>query len=230
MEEGNVEAPKPKRKYTPRRICTDPELKYRYKPKPGPRPGVNPRRKTKRKVYKPERTDAEQRRFSRRSAHEKKKAKPEQAAHLRAYAQLQKVNPAKYSRLGVPDGMNREQAEAAWADARTRAEEMFKQMVDKGIVADVSPEDFERVLLKLEDGSEQIVLVPKTDDAKASVALKEAMVMAIGPMCNQQTKLSAINTVLKFTKSPPATKLEVSKSEDLLAAALADIKNENGDQ
>jgi hypothetical protein len=80
----------------------------------------------------------------------------------------------------------------------------------------------------IQRGEELIaVLVPKTDEAKASVAFKEAMVMALGPMGTQQTKLAAINTVLKFTKSPPAQKLEVSKAEDLLAAALADI---NGDK
>jgi hypothetical protein len=49
-------------------------------------------------------------------------------------------------------------------------------------------------------------------------------------MGNMQAKLSAINTVLKFTKSPPATKVEVSKAEDLLAAALADINKEDGDK
>jgi hypothetical protein len=221
--------PKPKRKYKPRPICADPNLKYRYKPKPGPKP----RNSTGRKRYKPVRTDVEQRKFSRRSFSEKKKLaanpalKEKWARHL---VKENKANPARLSRLGIPDGMNRAQAEAAWAVARAQAEKVFTQMVDEGIVAGVVPEDFERVTLQKADGQTVVILVPKTDEGKASVALKEAMVMALGPMGNQQTKIAAINTVLKFTKSPPAQKLEVSKAEDLLALALADINKQDGDK
>jgi hypothetical protein len=221
--------PKPKRKYKPRVACADPSLKYKYKPKPGPKPGKS----TKRKRYAPERTDAEKRRFSRRSHALRRAVEANPALRevwSRAVVAGNKANPARVSRYGIPDGMNREQAEAAWAVARARAEKVFTDMVDQGIVAGVTPEDFERVALQKEDGQVTIVLVPKTDEAKASVALKEAMVMALGPMGNQQTKLAAINTVLKFTKSPPAQKVEVSKAEDLLAKALADINNEDGDK
>jgi hypothetical protein len=233
MDQEDMDAPaeqqaplKPKRKYKPRAICTDPDLKYRYKPKPGPKPG-----RGKRKRYKPERTDAEQRLFSRNSARSKKAAKnvvvPASAAdHL---VHILRTEPSRVSRYGIPDGMNRAQATVAWAKARAQAEKVFTTMVDQGIIADVAPEDFERVIVQTE-GKEHEVLVPKTDEAKASVALKEAMVMALGPMGTQQTKLAAINTVLKFTKSPPAQKLEVSKAEDLLAAALADMKQEDGDK
>lgn len=222
MEEGNVEATKPKRKYTPRRICTDPELKYKYKPKPGPKPGA-----TGRKRYKPQRTDAEKRRHARASANTRKGNATRTANGFDFVAQAQRLlkyhqTPEKISRRGIPDGMNRAQADEAWAKARARAEEFYEDMVEKGIAPELSADDFERVPVQVGDKVE-IVLVPKTDEAKAAVALKEAMVMALGPIGNMQSKLGAINTVLKFTKSPPAQKVEVSKAEDLLAAALADI-------
>jgi hypothetical protein len=158
--------PKPKRKYKPRPICADPNLKYRYKPKPGPKP----RNSTGRKRYKPVRTDVEQRKFSRRSFSEKKKLaanpalKEKWARHL---VKENKANPARLSRLGIPDGMNRAQAEAAWAVARAQAEKVFTQMVDEGIVAGVVPEDFERVTLQKADGQTVVILVPKTDEGEA---------------------------------------------------------------
>jgi hypothetical protein len=233
-EQAALEQPKPKRKYTRRvPLCTDPELKYRYKRKPGPPKGYKPGRKN-RKHYEPVRTDAEQRRYSRASAAAKKAAanvdpevKRHAADHLRQYDHLFKGNP-KYSRIGIPDGMNRAMAQEAWAEARARAEEFYLIMVEKGIVAPVSAADYDAVELVLSDGTKQIVRVPKTDEAKADAALKETMVMALGPG-HQEIRLRALNTVLKFTKSPPAQKLEVSKAEDLLAAALADIKKEDGD-
>lgn len=208
--------PKPKRKYKPRAICTDPELKYRYKPKPGPKPG----NKARRKRYKPVRTDAEQRRFSRLCASRKNggRGTPHHLIHIA------KTDPGRLSRYGIPDGMNREMANAAWDKARAKAEQVYTQMVEQGIVAGVSPDDFEKVTVTLESGRQVEILVPKTDAAKADVALKEAMVVALGPMGNMQTKIAAINTVLKFTKSLPAQELKVSKAEDLLAAALADMK------
>jgi hypothetical protein len=167
--------PKPKRKYKPRRVCTDPDLKYLYKPKPGPKPG-----KSKRKRYEPERTDAEKRQFSRRSRKMRKVVETNPAVRevwSRHIVEISKTNPAKLSRYGIPDGMNREQADAAWAVARAQAEKVFTQMVDDGIIADVSPEDFERVLIQRGDELVQI-LVPKTDAGKASVAFKELMVVA----------------------------------------------------
>src|SRR5206468_3016425 len=90
--------------------------------------------------------------------------------------ELMKTSPSVVSKRGVPWGMNRAQAEEAWAKARDRAEEFFSTMVEKGIVPEIDPADYERVLLTDDAGKVHTVLVPKTDEAKAAVALKEAMV------------------------------------------------------
>jgi hypothetical protein len=91
--------------------------------------------------------------------------------------------------------MNRAMAQEAWAKARARAEELYSIMVEKGIVAPASAADYDPVELVLSDGTKQIVLVPKTDEAKADVALKETYGDGLGPMGTQQTKLGALNTV-----------------------------------
>lgn len=227
MEEGNVTAPKPKRKYTPRAICTDPKLKFKYKPKPGPKP----KPKHKRQRHEIERTDAEQRRFSARchKVQAMHAADPElgkrAAAHL---IDIVKTTPARVSRLSIPNGMTRAEADEAWAKAQAQAEEIFRRMVDQGIIADVNPEDFERVTIKREGVEDVVILVPKTDDAKAAAAIKEACVIALGPTA-QQTKLAALRTVLEWTKAKPTTKVEVTKAEDLLAAAFKDISNDGAE-
>jgi hypothetical protein len=52
---------------------------------------------------------------------------------------------------------------------------------------------------------------------KAEAALREAVVLALGPS-DQKIKIQAINTVLNFTKSKPESrsKLTLNKAEDFL--------------
>ncbi len=228
MDTGSKEeGVKPKRKYTPRPVCTDPNLKYKYKPKPGRKP----KPKHRRRRHEIERTDAEQRRFSAHSQRVRKmhEADPElgkrAAAHL---IEIVKTNPTRVSRLGIQNGMTRAQADEAWAKARAQAEELIGHMVEQGIIADVTPEDFERVVAKRADGTEIVVFIPKTDDGKAIAAIKEVAVIGLGPTA-QQTKLAALRTLLEWTKAKPTTKVELTKAEDLLAAALKDIPNDGAE-
>jgi hypothetical protein len=124
---------------------------------------------------------------------------PEHQAKVRAD---RKANPEKYKRTGVPDGMTRKQALPLWAKARSQANEWIKMLEDEGS-------------LERDD-----VLVPDSDAEKAKACLKEACVMALGPIDNR-TKLMALNTVLTYTKEKPVTKTESKiSSEDWLRAAL----------
>jgi hypothetical protein len=130
----------------------------------------------------------------------------------RRTSELRKADPDKWKRTGTPDGMNRTKAAKLWKKAHKLADRFIAIMKDKGEL----PED-DKVLVLTEDGAEEVVTVPATDDGKATAALREAFVLAIGPS-TQQTKMAAIRTVLEYTKSKPESrsKLTLNKAEDFL--------------
>jgi hypothetical protein len=110
-----------------------------------------------------------------------------------------KVNPAKYSRSGIPTGYTRETIKPYWDRAHELADRFIQIMKDQGELPEV--------------------VVPDTDAGKAEAALREAFVLAVGPS-DQKIKIQAINTVLNFTKSKPESKskLTLNKAEDFLDA------------
>lgn len=115
-------------------------------------------------------------------------ADPEKRAKM--MAGLDKCRVAKKDRTGIPDGMRRAEADAAWAVADDNAKALIQKMKD--------------------DGELPLVVVPDSDDAKAEQALKEAFKIALGPLTHAQTKLAALRTVLEYTKSKPETKSKVT--------------------
>jgi hypothetical protein len=129
-------------------------------------------------------------------------------------AELRKLDPAKFNRHGVPDGMRRAQAEPLWARARQLADRFIQIMKDKGELTDAA-----EALDVLDALGINAVEVPDSDAGKAEAALKEAFVLAIGPT-DAKIKIQAINTVLNFTKSKPESrsKLTLNKAEDFLDA------------
>lgn len=134
-------------------------------------------------------------------------------------AEMRKLDPARFNRNGVPDGMRRAQAEPLWAKARALADKFIGIMKEQGEL----PSD--EVVEVTEDGVTQYVTVPGSDGGKAEAALKEAFVLAVGPS-DQKIKIQAINTVLNFTKSKPEakSKLTLNRAEDF----LAEIARDNG--
>lgn len=135
-------------------------------------------------------------------------ADPEQRAKLTASisAAAKRRTPENHRyRRGVPDGMNAEQADAAWAQARELGRKFIKIMEDKDEV------------LK--------VVIPGSEAEMAKAALEEAFVMAVGPLSDAKTKNTAIRTVLEWTKAKPESKskLTVTKAEDWLAELATDM-------
>jgi hypothetical protein len=120
-----------------------------------------------------------------------------------AHRAERKANPAKFSRVDIPNGMTRAQAAPLWADARLKADRFIKKMQDKGELP--------------------TVVVPGSDEEKGIAALHEATVIALGPG-DKQAKLAAIRTVLEYTKAKPASrqKIDITTSEDWLAEIAAD--------
>ena len=126
-----------------------------------------------------------------------------------------KIDPQKFKRTGIPNGKTRKQAEKLWAKARGYADRFIQIMTDKGELP--AEEDF-----YLDSELEKHV-IPSTDEGKATAALREVFILAIGPS-EQKVKIQALNTVLAYTKSKPESKskLTLSKAEDFLDEIASD--------
>jgi hypothetical protein len=124
------------------------------------------------------------------------------AARARS-AEDRRANPAKYSRLGVPDGMRRATALKAWSKARTNADAFMATLEEHEVVP--------------------VIVVPDSDEALAKAALREAAVLALGPT-DRRTKNMAIHTVLTYTKGKPIQK--ITSATDWLRLATLPPENE----
>src|SRR5258707_13513656 len=82
--------------------------------------------------------------------------------------------------------MRKAEADKLWAAARTQADEFVRALETQGVV--------------------EAVVVPDSDEEKAKAALREATMIALGPT-NKRTKGMALNTVIRFTKPPPAQRV-----------------------
>jgi hypothetical protein len=113
-------------------------------------------------------------------------------------------------RTGVPDGMRREEADAIWVKAREKASWIMDELEKEGVVqfsADVP------------------------EDVMARDALREAFAMAMGPAPHtSKDKLTAIRTVLEWTKAKPATKtdLRLNSAEAWLEQVVKDHNDGSG--
>jgi hypothetical protein len=132
-----------------------------------------------------------------------------------------KLNPGKFYRHGVPNGMRRAEADALWAKAYEQADRFIQIMKDQGEL----PDEIVEVTSVDDDGKQETmsVPVPVSDNGKAERALREVAVLAFGPTA-QQIKLQACNTLLSYTKSKPESKskLTLTKPEDFLDAIAGD--------
>src|SRR5258708_505410 len=103
-------------------------------------------------------------------------------------------HPEKYSRVGIPNGMRKSEAQALWDKASTLADAAMERLAEQGVV--------------------ERVTVPDTDDDIAKKALREAFELAFGPG-NARDRLAAARLVLTYTKPRPPT---VAETHDLLTA------------
>jgi hypothetical protein len=92
------------------------------------------------------------------------------------------------SRARVPDGMSWEQALPLWEEATANADTILKGL-----------EHHRYIEFNLDIEEEQM----------ARAALREALIMALSPMQDKQTKSANIRTVLEWTMPRPAKKSEL---------------------
>jgi hypothetical protein len=135
----------------------------------------------------------------------------------RARIAAAKLNPAKFSRYGVPDGMRRPEAKLAWAEAGELADRFITVLKQNGELAD----DPQGHATKPDEGTG--ILIPQSDDGMAEAALREAFVLAVGP-AGPAVKAAALNIVLTYTRAKPATqtRLRQGRPTDFLDGLVAD--------
>lgn len=193
------------------------------------RPRKNPRKERKRApptVTNPDRARHRRRYFTKRF--ENPEYREQNKQQLKKMKDLREAEPERFSRLGVPDGWTREQANIQREYDRVKADVIYNKMVEHGMADPIKEEDYEKVIVKV-NGKDTEVLVPISDNGKAALALREATVAAISPLTHADKRIAAIRTVLEWTKPKPAqtTNMNLNKSEDWLAAALQDNTNSN---
>lgn len=110
-------------------------------------------------------------------------------------------------RTGVPDGMRKPEADKLWELAREKADYLMSELEKEGVIS------FDPNV---------------TEDQMAKDALREAFVMAMSPL-QAQIKMSALKTVLEYTKAKPASKtdLTLTSAQEWLRAVVEDNKTED---
>ena len=113
-------------------------------------------------------------------------------ARLRSAGDRRK-NPERYSRLGIPNGLHRADADVAWEAAATLAENAMRGLEAQGLV----PVD----------------VLPNSGEELAKAALHQVSLLALGPT-NKRTKMQALKILLDFTKAKPAERRAIRKANN----------------
>lgn len=115
------------------------------------------------------------------------------------------------SRIGVPDGMRKEEAQRLWAIAREEARKFIQIMEDAG---------------ELNKN-----VIPGSEEEMAKRVLEEAYMYAVGPQTDARNKATYIRVVLDFTKQKPESKnkLTLENSAEWLKALSADMPKKDAD-
>ena len=93
-----------------------------------------PRKRSTKPIKKPAQSEAMKRRWQDPEfrARMLPQFKARMAAARERDAEDRRLNPHKYSRLGVPDGMRKAEAMAAWAEAERKADMFIQQLKAEG--------------------------------------------------------------------------------------------------
>jgi hypothetical protein len=127
--------------------------------------------------------------------------------------QMRLADPEKFSRAGVPNGMRKDEAKQKWAIAERQADQIIKTLKAAGVLpetatAAVTEKATATVPAKTVPAT-AVVAVPATEDEMAEATLREVFKLAIGPT-GTRAKLSALDTILKYTRLKPMSVLKLA--------------------
>ena len=128
--------------------------------------------------------------------------------------ELRKADPEHFSRLGVPNGMRKEEAQRMWSVAETQADNIIQTLKTEGVLPATSST---ATATAIDATAANNSVVPDTEDGMAEAALKEAFKLALGPT-GKRAKLQALDTVMKYTRLKPmgVLKLAIGDAEAVL--------------
>jgi hypothetical protein len=124
--------------------------------------------------------------------------------------QLRREDPEKFSRLGVPNGMRKDEANKLWAVAEEQADKIIQTLKAEGVLPSV-PEPAQPRLSGAQGRTATAatvmtatvpattvsatakIVVPETEDEMAEAVLREMFKLALGPT-GMRPKLQALNT------------------------------------
>jgi hypothetical protein len=118
--------------------------------------------------------------------------------------ELRQAEPWRFSRLGIPNGMKREEAQKRWAVADKQADRSIQTLKDAGMLPETTT----------------AATIPDTDEGMAEAVLREAFRLALGPT-GIRAKQSALNLILRYTRLPPMGVLKVATGD--ITGALDEI-------
>ena len=114
--------------------------------------------------------------------------------------QLRKADPGRFSRLGVPNGMRKEEAVKLWNVAEKQADKIIQTLKAEGVLPETAA------------AAQSTVPVPDTEAGMAEAVLREALKLALGPT-GTRAKLSALDIILKYTRLPPMSVLKLATGD-----------------
>ena len=118
-----------------------------------------------------------------------------------------KADPERFSRLGVPNGMRKEEAMKRWNVAEKQADKVIQTLKAAGMLPSAA-----RVAAA--------ATIPDTEAGMAEAALREAFKLALGPT-GIRAKQTALTLILRYTRLPPMGVLKVATGD--ITGALDEI-------
>jgi hypothetical protein len=140
--------------------------------------------------------------------------------------ELRKADPARFSRLGVPNGMRKDEANRLWAVAAKQADKVIQTLKDAGVLPSVPATAATVMTAKTATvqtatvSATAKIVVPETDDEMAEAVLRETFKLALGPT-GARIKSQALATILKYTRLPPMSVLKLATGD--AASALDEM-------
>jgi hypothetical protein len=132
--------------------------------------------------------------------------------------ELQKADPLRFSRLGVPNGLRKAEAQRMWAIAETQADKAIQALKAAGVlpssVSCASTATAAETATETANSSQQCatIAVPETEAGMAEAALREAFRLALGPT-GSRAKAQALATILRYTRLKPMGVLQLAMGD-----------------
>jgi hypothetical protein len=136
--------------------------------------------------------------------------------------ELRREDPERFSRLGVPNGMRKAEAQKLWAAADKQADKIIETLKAEGLLPAPTAEEEQAAEPARADAAQAAkadaaaISVPDTEDGMAEAALREAFKLALGPT-GKRAKLSALDTVLKYTRLKPMSVIRLAMGAEAVS-------------